>query len=145
MEMESISSERYYLTKLDKYLNYGLSSSILFVLTYLWDLTLVLAIPAATIFTVYMVYVFIKEKKIAWITWFIVTVITPFIFCIIVGLKTGYLGALLLIPLGFFYFYCFMLKFSIKDRLSEVIAKEELQLNREEEWKELQIWQDQLK
>jgi len=29
-----------------------------------------------------------------------------------------------------------MLEISVKDRLSEVIAKEELQLKREEEWKE---------
>ena len=134
-----ISSERYYLARLDKYLNYGLSSSILLLLAYASGITLILALIAATIFTPYMVYIFIKEKKITWIISFLVIVIIPFIICIIIGLKTGYITVSMSIPLGFFYFYCFVLKLTVNEQLKEVIVKEELQIKEDLSEKRLHI------
>jgi hypothetical protein len=139
MDLDLISSERYYLSRLDKYLNYELSSSILLLLVYASGITIILAIIAVTIFTPYMVYIFIKEKKIAWIISFLVVVIIPFIICIILGIKTGYVTVFILIPLGIFYFYCFVLKLTVNEQLKEVIAEENLQIKRDLSEKRLHI------
>lgn len=143
MDLDLVSNERYYLEKLSKYLNYQFSSSLLFILSYIWGITLILAIIAATFFIPFSLYCFVKIKKISWIISFFIVVIIPFISCVIFGLKFGYLSAFLLIPLGLFYFYCFMLKLIIKDQLEEVIAREELLKERETEQKEQELWQKQ--
>ncbi len=75
MEMELISSERHSLTNLAKYLNYELSSSVLFVLIYVSGIAIALLITAAILFSLYMVYIFIKENKIAWFVSFLIVVI----------------------------------------------------------------------
>jgi fatty acid desaturase len=109
------------------------------LLVYASGITIILAIIAATIFTPYMVYIFIKEKKIAWIISFLVVVIIPFIICIILGIKTGYVTVFILIPLGIFYFYCFVLKLTVNEQLKEVIAEENLQIKRDLSEKRLHI------
>ena len=117
MDIELISEERYYLRKISKYLNYQLSTSLLCFLSYVWGITIVLAIIAATIFAPFMIYVFYKIRKISWIILFVIIVIVPMIICTILGLQFGYLSALVLIPLGFFYFYCFIIKLILNDQL----------------------------
>ena len=142
--MELISEQHYYLQKISRYLNYQLSTSLLYFLSYAWEITLVLAIIAATAFTPFMLYIFYKSRKISWIISFIILVLVPMIICIILGLKFGYLSAFALIPLGFFYFYCFILKLMVNDQLKEMAAGEELKKQRIEEQREQEIWQNQL-
>jgi hypothetical protein len=143
MDIASVSDEQYYLEKLSIYLNYELSSSVLLFLSYAWEITLVLSIIAATLFTPYMLYIFYRLRKIAWIISFVIVVIIPFIIFTIIGLKVGYLAAFVLIPLGFFYFYCFILKFSVSDQLKEISTRGEFKKKRDEEEKEKLLWQKQ--
>jgi hypothetical protein len=133
LDIDFISEERYYLEKLSRYLNYELSSSVLLFLNYAWGFTFILAVIAAAVFVPFMLYVFVKCRKIAWMVAFIIVVAVPFTICTIFSLKSVYSSVLMFIALGFFYFYCFMLKFPVKDQLEEVIAREELQKKIEQE------------
>ena len=73
-----------------------------------------------------------------------IIVIVPMIICIILGLQFGYLSAFVLIPLGFFYFYCFIIKLIVNDQLKEMSAGEELKRQKTEEQNEQELWQNQL-
>ncbi|MHB8580663.1 MAG: hypothetical protein ACYDA4_12525 [Ignavibacteriaceae bacterium] len=101
------------------------------------------AIIATLVFTLIMLYIFIKLKKKSWLITFLVFVIIPTIACIIIGYKLGYLSAFIFIPLAFYYFYCFMLKNVINDRLEELLSHERLQIEREEERENKMLWQRQ--
>jgi hypothetical protein len=132
MEINPIPDKRYYLEKLSKILNYHLSTSILFLLSFFSLIGLILLIIAAAIFTPYMLYLFFKERKTSWLLSFLIFVIFPLIICIILGLKFNYLSVFLLIGLTFFYFYFFIMKFVVNDQLSELTAAEELQREKDE-------------
>ena len=140
INLELVSEEQYYLRRLSIYLNYELSTVILYLLSHLGIITLILVVIAATVFAPYMLFVFFKLRKFAWIVSFVVMVIFPLIICIIIGLKVGYLPAFILIPLGFFYFYCFILKFSVSDQLKEISTREERKRKMEEDAKEKLLW-----
>ncbi|MGA7837994.1 MAG: hypothetical protein WB996_08510 [Ignavibacteriaceae bacterium] len=139
MEMNFISEEQYYLEKLSRYLNYELSTSVLNFLSFAWGITLVLALIAALIFAPYMLFYFIKIRKYSWIVIFCIIVVIPLILCLIIGIQLDNLSGLMLmlIPLGFFYFYCFVIKLMVKDQIKELIAKDELDKAREEEKEQL--------
>ena len=143
MDFYPISEERYYLQKLSRYLNYQISTSLLFISSFFWGFVLTAAIIATLVFTPLMFYVFIKLKKKSWLITFLVFVIIPTIACIIIGNMLGYLSAFIFIPLAFYYFYCFMLKNVINDRLEELISHERLQIEREEERENKMLWQRQ--
>lgn len=143
MEIEITGRKLYYLRKLSQYLNYELSSSILYFLSNAVSITLILAIVAATIFTPFMLYFLFRAKKIGWLITFFIIVIIPFIICIIIGLKVNFLAAFALIPLGFFYFYCFILKISTNEEIRELSAHEVLLLQKAEEENKLKLWQQQ--
>jgi fatty acid desaturase len=133
LDIDLVSEEKYYLEKVSRVLNYQLSSSILLFLTYAWGITILLTIIAAAIFAPFMIYAFFKAKKTSWVISFFIIVVVPIIICIILGLRFGNLFVVALIPLGFFYFYCFILKLIVNDQLEEVKAKEELQRERDKE------------
>jgi hypothetical protein len=145
VDIDLLSSEQYYLGRLSRYLNYELSSSVLYFLSYAGGVPLILAIIAATLFAPFMLFVLFRLRKTAWIVSFIIVVILPFIICIILGLKVGYLSAFILIPLGFFYFYCFILKLTVNEQLKEVSVREELIRKKVEEEQEKLLWQKQFK
>ena len=107
MDIEIISEQHYYLQKVSRYLNYQLSTSILYFLSYAGGITLILALFAATIFTPYLLYIFYKSRKISWIVSFFIVVLVPIIICIIIGQKLGHSAAFVLIPLGLFLFLLF--------------------------------------
>lgn len=132
MDMYFIPEEQYYLQKLSRYLNYELSTSVLYFLSYAWGITLTLAIIAAVIFIPFILYIFIKARKVSWLISFCVIVIIPVVGCIIIGLKFDNFLILILIPLGFFYFYCFIMKLVINDHIKEIIAREKLRKERNE-------------
>ena len=143
MELQLINEERYYLKKLSKFLNYQLSTSLLYIASFFGEIFIAVAIIATIIFTSLMLYVFFKLKKKAWILTFLIFVIIPTIASIIIGYMLGLLMGFIFIPLAFFYFYCFMLKNVINDRLEELFAKERLELEREEEKENNKLWQSQ--
>lgn len=143
MDFEIISEERYDLNKVNRYLNYELSASVLYFLSFAWGITLIAAIIAASIFAPYMLYIFYRNRNFSFIILFLVVVVIPLITCIVLGLKFGYLAVFVLIPLGFFYFYCFILKLILNDKLKEMAAGEELKRKKTEERSEKELWQKQ--
>ena len=133
MELYFTSNERYYLQKLSKVLNYHLSTSLLFILSYFSGILLTAAIIAAMIFVPIMLYIFFRLKKTAWIISFCIIVLVPLTICIILGLEIGYLSVFLLISLAFFYGYFFILRFMVNDSLRELLAREELEVEKNAE------------
>ncbi len=133
MELQTITEERYYLKKLSKFLNYQISTSLLYIASFFGGILIIVAIIASIIFTSLMFYVFFKLRKKTWLLTFIIFVIVPSIVCIIIGYMLGLLMGFIFIPLAFYFFYCFILKNIINDRLEELFAKERLELERENE------------
>ena len=101
-------------------LTYELSTIVLFFLNFFWQLTLFLAVLAAILFTPYLIFILIREKKYGWITLFILIVILPLIVIILFLSDHLFYLAYLQIPLPLFYFYCFLLRFDAKEWLKEV-------------------------
>ena len=133
MELNLISNERYYLQKLSTILNYELSTSILFLLSFFTFILIALASAAMIIFTPFMVYIFVKLRKATWVITFGIIVILPLTLSVIIGLEIGHIIIFLAISLICFYFYCFMLKYIVNDQLKELQASEELELRRQYE------------
>jgi len=109
------SDEEYYLSRLSLFLNYELSTFLLYILSLLAVVALIPMIIAAIFFTPYMLFALYKSNRWGWIVAFLILVILPFIITFIIGLVSGYLLALTLIPFGLFYFYCFMLRIVVGD------------------------------
>ena len=145
MELYFTSDERYYLKKLSKVLNYHLSTSLLFILSFFSSIMLTAAIIAAIIFVPIMLYILFKLKKTSWIILFCIIVLVPLTICIILGLEIGYLSVFLLISLAFFYGYFFILRFMVNDSLHELLAREELELEMKEEKEKKSAWESQFK
>jgi hypothetical protein len=66
-------------------------------------------------FTVYMMFVLIKEKRYGWIVFFFCLIIIPVLLIIFYTPSP----LLLFIPLAFLFFYCFLLKISVDDWIRE--------------------------
>lgn len=111
------------MTRLQKYLNYEVSSSILYFLSFQVFVFIFIASAAALAFTPFMLYVLFSEKKKGWIILFIVIVIVPIIFLLILSVMVEFSKPLLFITLGLFYFYCFLLRFEVNDWVREASAK----------------------
>lgn len=120
MEISITTSEEYNLDKLSLYLNYELSSSVLWVLWYTQGLTMMLAIGAAVIFIPYMLYIFYEEKKAKWFFGFCISVVFPAVGLAIWSFGTDYFSAAVLIPIVFFYGYCGVLKYLVNKRLNKI-------------------------
>ena len=114
---------------------FELSSPVLFFLLYILGfLLLYLVILAAAIFTPYILYILIREKRYGWITIFFFMVILPYIFIFMMFLGYILFSAWLLLPIIMIYLYFFLLKYSVDDWLQEFNAHEQL----EEQKKELE-------
>lgn len=122
-------------------LNYELSTSVLFLLASLGPLFLMLSMLASILFTPYMLYVLYKEEKNGWvISFFVVNLL-------IVGVNFLPIDSMIFksssnyIALGFFYFYCFLLRLEMVDWIKDKLAKEqrEYELQNEHINKNLEI------
>ena len=114
----TVFSKNHRLKRLHYWLKYELSSSSLLLLSWLGSLLILLAAFAAIIFTPYMLTILFKEKKFGWITFFIISVLLPAVFIGIYFSGSDYSYFLDIIPLVFFYFYCFLLRITVHDRLT---------------------------
>ena len=68
---------------------------------------------AAILFTPYIFYVLSKEKKFGWIILFFIMIIIPELIGYLIFKETLAFEAALLIPLAFFYFYCYLIKYEV--------------------------------
>jgi hypothetical protein len=116
-------------------LYFELSTSAGFILSSFWPINLYIIIAAAILFTPYMLFVLIKERKYGWIVIFFLMVVLPYpVIYVIIG-EYILLTAWLLLPVISFYLYCFFIKFSIDDWLREYNWEQQLIVQRKE-WEE---------
>lgn len=85
-----------------------------------------LIVGAAILFTPYIFFVLIKERKFGWIVIFFIMIIIPLLFVHILFLDALFHDAIILIPLAFFYFYCYMIKYEVDRWLNEYYSHQEL-------------------
>lgn len=115
---ESDSNESDHLDRLALFLNYEISASILFGLSFFAGTFLIIAMIVAGVFIPYMIYVLLKEGRHGWIIFFNVLVIMPIVLSLL--FLPEYSSIFLLISVGMFYCYCFLLRMSanewIRDR-----------------------------
>lgn len=112
------------LEKLYKYLNYEVSSSLLYLASWFIPMFIPLLILAAVIFTPFMLYVLYIQNKKGWITAFVVLVILP---VVIVSIYAPLLAMIALAP---FYFFCFVLRIEVKGWITEMRARNDLALQK---------------
>jgi|WetSurMetagenome_2_1015567.scaffolds.fasta_scaffold790173_1 hypothetical protein len=124
MDEENIglNENDYLLTRLKYYLNYELSTAALYFLSYAYGITLFISALAALIFTPVLIYTLYKTRKYFWLTAFLVLVILPplVVYIYIAGNPKEYIMELSLVELGFFYFYCFILRIVVIDWVEEI-------------------------
>lgn len=90
-----------------------------------YNLLLLLIAAAAILFTPYIFYVLIEERKFGWIITFFVMIIIPLLFVHFLFLDALFHDAIILIPLAFFYFYCFLIKYDVDRWLSDYYSHQE--------------------
>ncbi len=110
--MEINISKSYNVDKLRTWLGYELSTMLLFLLSSFWALALILTAIAAVLFTPFMLKILIEERRFGWIIFFLIIVGTPLLLLMFVD---SYAFVLQYAALGMFYFYCFILRFAIRD------------------------------
>jgi predicted neutral ceramidase superfamily lipid hydrolase len=114
-------------------LYFELSTSAGFILSSFWPINLYIIIAATILFTPYMLYVLIKERKYGWIVIFFSMVVLPYpVIYLIIG-EYILLTAWLLLPVIPFYLYCFLIKFSVDDWLKEYNWEQQLILQKKEQ------------
>lgn len=117
--MEIQISKNYNLAKLQKWLNYELSGTVLFVLSYIYIITQLLAIFLAIVFLPLLFKVLIQEKRYGWILFFFISVIGPGLISYFFFGQASWLYrstnamTAIIISLMFFYFYCATLRLVI--------------------------------
>ncbi len=116
--------ETFRLEKLSKYLNYEVSSSILYAGSFFFPMFIIILFLAATIFTPFMLFVLYKEEKKGWIVSFAIIVLIPAI------LFATFLPSVIMGSLIPFYLYCFILRMEVKGWLQEMRARNTLVLQR---------------
>lgn len=116
IELENIS-DNYHLSKLSKVLNFQMSSSILFLLSFFGSVFLFFAFSAALLFIPYLNYVLWVEKRRLWLVIFYVLIILPIIITFI--LIPAYTIYTALVSLSFFYGYCYVLRLSVNEWIKQ--------------------------
>jgi hypothetical protein len=130
---------------LKKYLNYEVSSSILYFLSFQVFFFIFIVSAAALAFTPFMLYVLFTEKKNGWIIIFIVIVIVPIILLLILAVMVEFSRPLLFISLGLFYFYYFLLRFEVNDWVREASAKNQYLIDKKKREFDSKSFVDKLK
>ena len=122
-----------------------LSYPIHYLLMYLFNdplinikILLILLATAAVLFTPYIIYVLIKEKHYGWIITFFSMVIFPLVAGYFIFKDTLAFEASILIPLGLFYLYCYLLKFDVNKWIKDYNWNMQLLEQRREKEENLQ-------
>ena len=120
-----ISTSTYFLYILFRYPLYVLLTILTNDPFFIIKLFLWLIVAAAILFTPYIFYVLIKERKFGWIIFFFIMIIIPFLFVHILFLDALFHDAIIMIPLASFYFYCYLIKYEVDRWLSEYYSHQE--------------------
>jgi len=113
--MEIEINKNYDVNRLRRWLDYELSTSVLLLLSWFWGISIWLMTIAAILFTPFMLKILFQERRYGWIIFFLISVIIPTIGILFLEIDSTYKIVFKLIPLAFFYFYCFLLRLVIRD------------------------------
>lgn len=144
IEDSAYIARKHELMRLRKLLNYEISTSALYVMSFMGFFFLYLAIIAALVFTPFMINVLYKRSEYGWIALFGIMIVLPVIILTIIAFPINSTLPLLLIPLPFFYLYCFLLKFSVNNWVRDMnsrnwylLEKEKMKEQTDFFWKQL--------
>ncbi len=115
------------LKNLRKWLNFELPGAVLFAISFFYNVAFTVFIVVAIIFTPYMIFVLIQERRYGWILFFVLFVLLPgavSYYFLMEGATVGggfIRGGMLAgaIPMALYLFYCYFLKLSIPGMLDE--------------------------
>lgn len=128
------------LLKLKQYLNYQLSGTVLYFLSFFTVIFLFLASASAIIFSIFMLKVLYRERKTGWIIFFFILVIIPIFLISLISLWIPAFKPLMLFSIGLFYLYFFFLRFEVNDWVREQNAKAQSELDSDRRQEELKIF-----
>lgn len=106
-------SYNYNIARLHKWLDYGLGSSLLLFMSYIYGFAFLLAVGAAIAFTPFLIKVLIEERKFGWLTAFVIVVLGPPLAVWFYIGDGNWDWVARFIALGNFYFYCAFLRLVI--------------------------------
>jgi hypothetical protein len=129
------------VSKLDQILNYQISTVVLFAMSFFYGILLFVLGIAAVLFTPYMIYVLYNEKRFGYIISYGIMIISPLVFFLIIGPLGEYLSIASMLSLSLFYFYCFLLKYSVREWLNEYRWRKKLEEQRKESEVNKELWE----
>lgn len=127
-----ISTSAYFLYILLRYPLYVLLTILTNDPSFIIKLFLWLIAAAAILFTPYIFYVLIKERKFGWIIIFFVMIIIPLLLVHILFLDALFHDAVIMFPLAFFYLYCYLIKYEVDRWLMDYYSHQEFLLQKKE-------------
>jgi len=114
------NSNELLLISLKKYLNYQISTFVLYAFSYFSISLIILSNIAAIILIPFAIFVLYKIGRYGWIISLLFITVIPAIILIFFIDQTQYI--LLIIIMGLFYFYSFSLKFAVNGWVREMEA-----------------------
>lgn len=126
-------------------LNYQIAGFVLWGLSFFSSIMLMLATIAAVLFAPYLLYVLFKEERFGWITTFFVMITPPVLLTLFLGISGEYFSIALLVSLGLFYLYCFIIRMSVNEWIREYNWSNELQKQKKEKEQTEELWLAQFK
>ena len=121
-DIENYSFEKHHLQKLDVWLSYEIGSSGLLIAHFILPFVLVfiMIVSAALIFMPIMLFTLYQLRRIGWFISFFIVVTPPLLIDLIFVENNVFEWTLRGFALASFYFYCFTLKYFVRDRLSDL-------------------------
>ncbi len=110
---ESESRIDYHLSIISRILNFQISSSILFLLSFFSGIFLIIIIVSALIFIPYLIFVLWIARKKSWLISFLILTVLPLIITLIFFKESIIYVLFFIIPI--FFLYCFALRYSITE------------------------------
>lgn len=120
-ELNLVSSE-VLLVNLKKYLNYQLSTFLLFALSFFSIILIFILSALAILFMPYIIFVLYQNEKYSWIISLILMVVLPAALLVLLVEQTFTMMILLLIELAVFYMYCFTLRIAVNGWVKEIFT-----------------------
>lgn len=100
-----------------------------------FHLIIFLIFSPPVLFTPYFIYILFKEKRYGWLVTYILFVVLPGITTVLIihgGIFEALWMPLLMLP---FYLFCFFIKFSVEEWITEYRAEQDL-IRQRKEWEE---------
>ncbi len=118
-DIEAQSTRNYNLGRLQKWLDYELSGlafwTAAWYIFHLWFFIIIAATIAAVIFIPVLITTLLQEKRYGWITAFFISVVLLPLIAYLTLQNPTWIWIAAMTSLGFFYFYCGILRLVIRE------------------------------